>query len=94
MFWNHQVREERTTTERQQQDWIGNFDATGQLTTVVPLNGTVYVEDRHTHITETNNTFAYGGELNLELAFEVTQGFAITSGIEIFSHRRRNWTRV
>lgn len=88
MFWNHQVKERITTDERQQQDWIANFPGTGivPIATITPAgNGIVPVDYRQSVTTEANNTFAYGGELNLELAFEVTQGFAITAGAEVIA---------
>ena len=89
-FWNHQVKERITSDEEQQQNWLATYPGTppgiGVGPTIAPAgNGVIPIDFRHTQETETNNTFAYGGELNLELAFEVTRGFAVTAGAEIIA---------
>lgn len=88
MFWNHQVKERLVTEEIQQQDWVATFGGTGvvPITSIAPAgNQIIPIDFRQRQITETNNTLAYGGELNLELAFEVTQGFALTAGAEVLA---------
>lgn len=87
-FWNHQVKDRLISDERQQQDWIANYPGTGIVPTasITPsAGGAIPIDFRQTQITETNNTFAYGGELNVELAFEITQGFAVTAGAEVIA---------
>ena len=89
-FWNHQVKERITSDEEQQQNWIATYGGAagtvGTITAIAPAGGgEIPIDFRHTQVTTTNNTFAYGGELNLEVAFEVTQGFAITGGAEILA---------
>ncbi len=85
MFWNHQSRERIDQDERQAENFVANFDVNTNIAAVNSVNGVVILDSRQTHTTESHNTFAYGGELNLELAFEVTQGFAITAGAEVIA---------
>ena len=82
-FWNHQNREIRESNESQAIDWVAAYDAAGQLTTVAPLNGVVTQEHDQTNNYDSHNTFVYGGELNVQAAFEITKGFALTAGGEI-----------
>ena len=88
-FWNHQVKETIRSDEPQEQDWIATYGTQGTLTPLANIgpggNDVIAYEFRHTQTTETSNRFAYGGELNLELAFAVTQGFALTGGLEILA---------
>jgi len=84
MFWNHQVKETRATNEEQFENITTTYDAAGILQSINET-GTVIEESSQTHTFDTNNTFVYGGELNLNLAFEVTQGFALNVGGEILA---------
>jgi len=93
MFWNHQSSERITRNERQTENWVATYNAItvngiteNNITGVAPVAGGVVIEEqRQIHTSDTRNTFAYGGELNFELAFEVTQGFALTAGAEIIA---------
>ena len=85
-FWNHQVRETRTDNEIQREPFVANYNGDGELTGFGQIAGTAVVQDFQQITThDTNNTFVYGGELHLEAAFELTQGFAITLGGEIIA---------
>ena len=85
LFWNHQVKDRLDVNETQSQDWQATYDANGNLTDPNPLNGDILQLFDQDHIYESNNTFVYGGELNVDVAFEVTQGFAINVGGEIIA---------
>lgn len=85
-FWNHQQRESRIDNETQQEPFAATYDAAGNLTGFGQVAGAPVVQDFNQQFTtESNNTFVYGGELNLQAAFELTQGFAVTFGGEILA---------
>lgn len=90
MFLNHQVKERIESNETQSQDFVATYgpatpDGTGDLQTVAPVTGNILQLFDQDRIYDVNNTFVYGGEVNLQAAFEVTQGFAITFGGEIIA---------
>ena len=89
MFWNHQVKEIITDNETQSQTFVATYggdngSGEGTLTGVATPGDLLQLFDQN-HTNATSNTFVYGGELHLETAFEVTQGFALTFGAEIIA---------
>lgn len=83
MFWNHQVKETISDNQEQTENFLATYDATGL--TGVASTGVLIQESSQDQTFDSNNTFVYGGELNLQLAFEVTQGFSINVGGEIIA---------
>lgn len=84
MFWNHQVKETIANNETQSQGFIATYDAVGDLAGIANPVAPLQLTDQD-HIYDENNTFVYGGEVNIQAAFEVTQGLAITFGGEIIA---------
>ena len=84
MFWNHQVKETIASNETQSQTLFAVYDAAGDITAINTPTAPLQLTDQE-HIYDDNNTFVYGGEVNLQAAFEVTQGLAITFGGEIIA---------
>lgn len=85
LFWNHQVKEIQSVNESQNRDFVATYNAAGQLTTVATLNATILQDaSQNTTFTSSNN-IVYGGELNLDASFEITQGFAVTLGGEVIA---------
>ena len=84
MFWNHQVKETIASNETQSQTLFAVYDAAGDITAINTPTAPLQLTDQD-HIYDDNNTFVYGGEVNLQAAFEVTQGLAITFGGEIIA---------
>ena len=85
MFWNHQVRETIEINEEQAENFQSTFSPAGVLQTVAETPASLLQDTTQTQTFETANTFVYGGELNLGLDFEVTQGFALNFGAEILA---------
>ncbi len=87
-FWNHQVRKTRLDNEFQYQTFNGTFGDDGAgggiLTAITPVTGVLQDFDQEQHV-EQSNTFVYGGEFHLDVAFEVTQGFAINVGGQVIA---------
>jgi hypothetical protein len=88
MFWNHQVKEITADNEEQAENFAATYaaqpDGSATLTGVASAGGLVK-EFNQDQTFDSNNTFVYGGELNLQLAFEITQGFAVNVGGEVIA---------
>ena len=82
-FWNHQVKETLARNEEQSENFVATFDANGVLTGVAEAGNSLVQETSQEHTFDSHDTFVYGGELNVDLAFELTQGFAVNVGGEI-----------
>lgn len=84
LFWNHQSREIIGDNELQAQNFAGTYDANGQLAGVAE-SGLELQSFGQDQSYDTANTFVYGGELDLQLSFDVTKGFALTLGGQVIA---------
>ena len=80
MFWNHQVKEILANNEEQSVNNTATYDATG-LTGIAQSN--LLQESTQTQTFDSQDSLVYGGEWNLDLSFDITQGFALNVGGEI-----------
>lgn len=84
-FWNHQIRETIGDNEIQQQDFTATYNAAGNIVgNPAAVGGVLQVTDQNTTY-ESHNTFVYGGELNVQAAFEITNGFAAVMSSEMMA---------
>jgi hypothetical protein len=77
------VKETIASNEEQSENFTATYDATAVLTGVAESGASLVQESTQEHTFDSHDTFVYGGELNVDLAFELTQGFAVNVGGEI-----------
>jgi hypothetical protein len=82
-FYNLRERTRIYDTEGVAEVVRGNYDAIGDLAGTTVVIDTTVLPSGQVEETDESGEFAYGGELRLETAFELTKKFAVRAGAEV-----------
>lgn len=85
-FHNFAERDSDVTNETTSRTQFALYDANGNLTAIA--NGPLGVSITREEATWLNNRFTWGGELRLDLGFDITKKFAIEVGAQFLAFRK------